>query len=313
MAPTRDANDGEMTSYRNTRPIPDPTELTNDLVAKANINLRQILETRILGLEQRINQSDIISTRHIDISIGNLQATADAKILANKDAIQVIRDDIEKRFQVSNAESRKNAADIKEAVDTAFLSASVITKAGEQLQDEKIRAQGDSIAVFKNSMAERFDLLEKQTIKAAADVKSAVDAAFAASASGVAQQNQANFLASQKQEAAFTKQIDQLAANVAQISKANDDKLNDLKKINDDKFGDLKDRLVAMEGRSSISDPTTAASLRDMANAITALKTSRDEGTGSRQQRSDMTAWIFSAIAAACALGFLAIDIFRTH
>jgi hypothetical protein len=107
-----------------------------------------------------------------------------------------------------------------------------------------------------HGIAERFELLEKQTIKAAADVKSAVDAAFAAAAAGVSQQNQANFLASQKQEVAFTKQIDQLSDNVRQISKANDDKLNDIKKTSDDKIGDLKDRIVAMEGRSSGSSQT---------------------------------------------------------
>jgi hypothetical protein len=46
--------------------------------------------------------------------------------------------------------------------------------------------------------------------------------------------------AAQKQEAAFKKQIDQLTSNVQLISKASDDKLTD-----------LKDRIVAMESRSS--------------------------------------------------------------
>jgi hypothetical protein len=143
---------------------------------------------------------------------------------------------------------------VREIIDTRFTG-------NHALYDERFRA-----------ISERFELLDKQTIKAAADVKSAVDAAFAAAASGVSQQNQANFLARQKQEAAFTKQIDQIAASVAQISKAIDDKLNDLKKTNDDKFGDLKDRIVAMEGRSSISNPNTAAALRDMASEISTLK-----------------------------------------
>jgi hypothetical protein len=126
------------------------------------------------------------------------------------------------------------------------------------------------------------------------------------------QQNQANFLASQKQEAAFAKQIDQLADNVRQISKAIGDQINDLKKTNDDKFGDLKDRIVAMEGRSSVSDPNTAAALRDTASAISTLKQSRDEGFRWRQQKADSTAWIFSAIAVAIAIAVMAIDFIRT-
>jgi hypothetical protein len=207
---------------------PDPTTLTNQLVRSAVMALREVIESRIDGLEKITNERFI---------------SADGRIATNRIA-------------------------------------------------------------WEN----RFELLDKQTIKAAADVKSAVDAAFAAAASGVAQQNQANFLASQKQENAFTKQIDQLAASVAQLSKANDDKLNDLKKTNDDKFGDLKDRLVVMEGKSSITDPSTSAALRDMAMAITTLKTSNDQGTGRRLQGSDSLALIFSIIAAVGVVCMLAFE-----
>jgi len=179
----------------------------------------------------------------------------------------------------------------------------------DKLQIEKFNAIEQRIVANREGVEARFELLAQQTVKAASDVKSAVDAAFAAAASGVQQQNNANFLASQKQEAAFTKQIDQLAASVAQISRASDDKLNDLKKTNDDKFGDLKDRIVAMEGRSSISDPTTAAALRDMANAISALKSSSDQGTGRHEQGSASLALIFSLVATALAAGVLIIDL----
>jgi hypothetical protein len=204
------------------------------------------------------------------------------------------------RLEINDKQTSKVAGDVKSAVDAAFAAVTAGATQQSQAYDERFRA-----------IAERFELLDKQTIKAASDVKSAVDAAFAAAASGVSQQNQANFLASQKQEAAFTKLIDQLAASVAQTSKANDDKLNDLKKINDDKFGDLKDRIVAMEGRSSVSDPTTAATLRDMASVISSLKASNDQNLGGRQQKADITTWIFSAIAAASAFAFLVIDIFK--
>jgi hypothetical protein len=159
-------------------PVPDPTTLTNNLVSAAVTSLRELLETRLDGMERLSDERMLV---------------VDGKFAAFRD-----------------------------------------------LHDLLEKATGD-----------RFDLLKEQTIKAAADVKSAVDAAFAAAASGVAQQNQANFLASQKQEAAFTKTVDQLAASVAQISKASDDKLNDLKKTNDDKFSDLKDRIVAIESRTS--------------------------------------------------------------
>ena len=112
---------------------------------------------------------------------------------------------------------------------------------------------------------EKFRSLEVQTSKAASDVRMAMDAAFAAAGA-----------AAQKQEVAFTKQIDQLTSNVQLISKASDDKLTD-----------LKDRIVAMESRSSVTDPTTVAALRDQAQTIAILKQSNDQGSGAYRQRTD--------------------------
>jgi hypothetical protein len=86
---------------------------------------------------------------------------------------------------------------------------------------------------------------------------------------------------------------------VVQISKANDDKLND-----------LTDRVVAMERRSSISDPTTAAALRDMASAISALKSTSDVGSGGSRQRTESSTWIFGAVAAVVAVGVIVLDVF---
>ena len=178
----------------------------------------------------------------------------------------------------------------------------------DKLQSEKFVAIEHRLIANREAVEDRFKLEGEAKVKAASDVKSAVDAAFAAAAAGVAQQNQANFLASQKQEAAFTKQMDQLTTSVLQISKTADDKLNDLKKTTDDKLGDLKDRIVAMEGRSSISDPTTAAALRDMANAISALKSSNDQGSGRRVQGSETMAVIISIVAAMAAVGVVLVD-----
>jgi hypothetical protein len=126
-----------------------------------------------------------------------------------------------------------------------------------ELVDAKIDALEAKVGANRQAVEDRFDLLEKQTNKAAGDVKSAVDAAFAAAAASVSQQNQANFLASQKQEAAFTKQIDQLTASGGQISKAADDKISD-----------LKDRIVAMEGRRAGGSDTLALVLALVAVAV---------------------------------------------
>ena len=122
-----------------------------------------------------------------------------------------------------------------------------------------------------------FRHLDPHRIRAGSDVK-----AFSAATESAARSSQAKFLASQMQEAAFTTQIDQLAFNASQIT----DRLDNLRKTIEDKLNDLKDRVVAIEGRSSISDPTTAAALRDMARAISALRTSNDQNVGRERSLS---------------------------
>jgi hypothetical protein len=288
-------------------PVPDPTTLTNQLVSRATQAIREVLETKIEDIDNRLNRLEPMLFERLVTTMETNNALYSQKLLAVHSEIDSLRllkahDLAAMRTQVDGVaafyEEKFSSLDAHfELLDKQLIKAATDVKSAE---DERFR-----------SIAERFEVLDKQTIKAAADVKSAVDAAFAAAASGVNQQNQANFLASQKQEAAFTKQIDQLSDNVKQISKAIGDQINDLKKTNDDKFGDLKDRIVAMEGRSSVSDPNTAGALRDMANTISTLKQSRDEGSGGRQQKADSTAWIFGAIAAAVAIGMMTLEMFR--
>ncbi len=122
-----------------------------------------------------------------------------------------------------------------------------------------------------------FRNLDPHRIRAGSDVK-----AFSAATESAARSSQAKFLASQMQEAAFTKQIDQLASNASRIT----DKLDNLRKATDDKFDYLKNRVVAIEGRFSISDPATAAALRELASAISALRTPNDQNLGRERSLS---------------------------
>ena len=197
---------------------------------------------------------------------------------------------------------------VRAAVEAAVQRLEARLEGNDKLQIEKFIALEGRIAANREAVEDRFKIEAEARIKAASDVKSAVDAAFAAAKDGVTQQNQANFLASQKQEAAFTKQMDQLTASVLQISKAADDKLNDLKKTTDDKLGDLKDRIVAMEGRSSVSDPHTAVALREMSSSIATLKSISDQSAARRDQSSSSMALIIAIVAAVAAVGIVLVD-----
>jgi len=185
----RDMDRGNGTS----RPIPDPTVLTNQLVQSAIAGLRELHEARLEALNARIDDAVLTVTRHSDIAI---------------------------------------------------------TSSIERF-DERVKALTEAVAVFKQTVNERFQLGDVQTEKAARDVKSAVDAAFAAAKEAVGEQNKSNAQSIAKSEAATTKQIDQLIGNQQASAKNTDDKIDALKQEVGDKNNDAKDRLSVLEGKAS--------------------------------------------------------------
>lgn len=234
-------------------PVPDPTTLTNQLVTRAIQAIREVLETKIEDIDNRLNRLEPMLFERLVATMETNNALYSEKLLAVRIEIDALR--------------------LLKAHDLASMLS---------------RVDGET-ATIKHFYDEKFRSLDAQTSKAVIDVRIAMDAAFAAASA-----------AAQKQESAFTKQIDQLTSNVQLISKASDDKLTD-----------LKDRIVAMESRSSVMDPTTVAALRDQAQTIAILKQSNDQGSGAYRQRADSNTWIFSAIAAAGVIAMIAIEMFR--
>jgi hypothetical protein len=173
------------------RPVPDPTALTNELVTRAISSLRDVIETRIDAIDARVNNSVATITKHTDI-----------------------------------------------AVEQSIT-----------LTEEKIKALTEAVTVFKQTVNERFQLGDVQTEKAARDVKSAVDAAFAAAKEAVGEQNKSNALSIAKSETATAKQIDQLVESQRASAKNTDDKIETLKQAVEGKNADLKDRFAPMEAR----------------------------------------------------------------
>lgn len=91
-----------------------------------------------------------------------------------------------------------------------------------------------------SSIQMQFKERDTRTEQTSRDNKVAVDAALQAAKEMVGEQNKSNLLANAKQEAAFTKQIDQIGTLLQTMTKSFDDKI-----------GDMKDRLTSIEGRSS--------------------------------------------------------------
>lgn len=108
-----------------------------------------------------------------------------------------------------------------------------------------------------------------QISTAAKDVKSAVDAAFAAAKEAVSEQNKSNALSNSKTEATFTKQIDMLGDTIKTNTKGMEDKI-----------GDIKERLTIIESRTSVSDPSTQITLAKLGEQVARLGSSSDVSTG---------------------------------
>lgn len=120
-----------------------------------------------------------------------------------------------------------------------------------------------------DGIKEQFVQAEAQAEKAARDVKSAVDAAFAAAKEAASERDKSNALSITKSEMGFTKQIDGLIEVIKTTAKNVDDKISD-----------MKERLTIIESKTSVSDPSTAVNLAKMDVAIQRLNSTTDSSLG---------------------------------
>jgi len=163
--------------------------------------------------------------------------------------------------------------------------------------DEKIVALKDVHAqrfvALNDTFAEKFASIQTQfserdvrTEQAAGAVKIAVDAALQAQKEAVGEQNKSSALAIAKSETSTTKQIDQLATSIQQMTKAFDDKVVD-----------VKDRLTRLEGKGEVVDPQAAALAAEVHSNSARLQalSGKSEGIG--------TSWaVLLAVASLVAL-----------
>jgi hypothetical protein len=173
-------------------PIPDPSILTTEALAREIFALRELLEVKLGAADTSITQiRAILETRldGMDKAIRLLQQTADKFPAAVDEKIHALREIHEQRFTA-----------ITDTTSEKFLS-------------------------IEKQFAER----DVRTEQAAGAVKIAVDAALQAQKEAAGEQNRSNALAQSKSETAFTKQIDQMSTLIQTMTKAFDDKIGDVK------------------------------------------------------------------------------------
>jgi hypothetical protein len=121
-------------------PIPDPTTLTNQLVSRATQAIREVLETKIEDVDNRLNRLESMLFERLVTTMETNNALYSQKLLGVHSEIDALR--------------------FLKAHDLASLQSRV-----------------DGVAAFYD---EKFRSLDGQTSKAVIDVRIAMDAAFAA-------------------------------------------------------------------------------------------------------------------------------------
>ena len=271
------------------RPIPDPTVLTDQLVTKAIHALTDKVDAQLNAIVDKHNTLNATTIRHTDTSVSQLRELMDANIKALQEADE-------------------------HSTSQRILLLDQIADAREQVKlllGQRIDSLIETVSVLKTTVNERFTQGDVQTEKAARDVKSAVDAAFAAAKEAVGEQNKSNALSIAKSEVATTKQIDQLSENLRISVQNTNDKIESINKNFDDKYTDIKDRIVAMEARGSVNDPSTMIAISKLSESVTHLRETGAGSSGHRVGTTDfmsMIGWIV-----AVGVGILALVQFLSH
>lgn len=155
------------------------------------------------------------------------------------------------------------------------------------------------VTALREVVMQKFDGINTQIVerdaatdKASKDVKSAVDAAFAAAKEAVGEQNKSNALSISKSEVGFTKQIDGILELIKTTSKGVDDKISD-----------IKERITIIESRTSVSDPSTAVTLAKLETSIINLRSSSDIAGGRGAGQAALWALIVGGLGMIFGLG----------
>jgi hypothetical protein len=170
-------------------PRPDPTALTTDQLRREVQALRELMETRLDGMDKAATIAATALTQRVH----DLNEMSEQRRLA----LQALTEEKFKGIEL-------HIADRDKTIDQQFEDS--YTGVTLRFQERDTRSERES-----------------------RDNKIAVDAAFAAAKEAVAENNKSSALATDKSEAGFTKQYDQLALLIETRAKASDDKIDDIK------------------------------------------------------------------------------------
>jgi hypothetical protein len=192
------------------QPIPDPTKLTTEQLRRELATLREILETRLHGMDRATK----LATAQTALIREQIEHTRDRLRKETATAVRQLRELLQARFDSMDQAIRLQA----EIVDRVPAERGMAIKHLADLHDEKFA-----------SIALQFAERDVRSEQATQDAKHAIAAALLGQKELVAQQNEANSAATAKAEASFTKQIDQIGTIIQTLEKALDARITELK------------------------------------------------------------------------------------
>ena len=149
----------------------------------------------------------VLTTQQLQREIAMSKDLLDVKMSGLRESVYGRFDSLEEVIRVL----REQIARIRDGVNPAIEHL-------HALQNEKFK-----------SIEIQFNDRDNRSEQKFMDSKLAIDAAFQSAKDAVGEQNKSNLLSIAKSEAAYTKQIDQIGLTISALSKAIDDKVDDIK------------------------------------------------------------------------------------
>ncbi len=160
----------------------------------------------------------VLTTEQLRREISSLRSILETRLDSMDKATVLLHDDVLVRL-----------AHVGDGLEARFQAVDAASQARSEVRDEKLHSVQTRLEDFAEEVAVRFSERDTRSEREARDNKIAVDAAFAAAKEAVAENNKSSALATDKSEAGFTKQIDQLTLLIETRAKASDDKIDDIK------------------------------------------------------------------------------------
>lgn len=112
--------------YEGWTPVPDPTVLTTQQLYRAIQSSRDIIETRLSGMDKAIEllqKSTDKVPQMVKDSVSQLQDLHDEKFTSTQSALSAVKEGIERQFAERDTRTEQTSKDSKVAVDAALQAA----------------------------------------------------------------------------------------------------------------------------------------------------------------------------------------------